>query len=259
MGGNICSVFNDTGEPLGIYRAEGMEGRSGSFLQQWFHRQPQTALVVICRGDRTRQDEMTAQAAGEQVVRLLTAFERWFCHDFASNLHPFSVDVVKRYWQSMIGQVSETGRQPFEVAALLVHAGQYVFCSRGHFSVYEYTISGQKCRRWYTDAVRRRLDEELGISQEDISGLQFRHRNIREKTLFLLYLKDICLKDIYPGDTYPQDIHSLDFQLSKLFYKNIISKRILPRRRIIRGLEQLAEHVCCAAAVTADAAGGRRR
>lgn len=249
MGGNIFSVFKDSGEPLGIFTAEGMERRSGSFLQQCFHRQPQTALVVICRGEGMRQDETAVQAAREQVVRLLSAFERWFCHDFASNLHPFSVDVVKRYWQSVIRQVSETGQHPFDVAALLVHAGQYVFCSRGPFSVYEYAISGQKYRQWYTGTERRRLDEELGISQEEISELQFRHRYIREKTLFLLYLKDIC----------PEDIHFLEFQLSKLFHKNIFSKKILPRCRVIRGMEDLAEHVYCVAAVTADAVFGHRR
>ncbi len=232
MGANIYTVFNETEEPLGIYSAEGTEKRSGSFLQQWFHRRPQTALAVICRGTGARRDERAVRASMGEVIRLLTAFEQWFGREFPRNMHPFSADVVKRYWQSMIGQVLETGRPPIDVAVLLVHAGQYVFCSRGSFSVYEVTASGQRCCRWFTGMERRQLDEELGIAQGEMSELQFRHRKIEKKTVFILSLKEIFWqKGVCAG------------------------KWSFSESRFRKAVERMEECTCCVA-VAADVADG---
>ncbi len=239
MGGTIISICRESEEPLGIYTAEGRERRSGSFLQNWFHRQPQTALVVICRGRGEKRDETAVRASEERVVWLLTAFERWFCHDFPADLHPFSADVVKCYWQSMIREVLEMGQPPLDVAALLVHAGHYILCSQGSLSVYEVTCSGQTCRRLFTGVERRRLDEELGISQDEISELSFRNRKIREKTLLFLCQKEIC----------PKDLHSLYIPLTKINFQG---------SRFKKGMEELAERDCCVAVVAADTDGGRR-
>ncbi len=232
MGANVYTVFNETEEPLGIYSAEGTERRSGSFLQQWFHRRPQTALAVICRETGARRDGPAVQASMSGVIRLLTAFEQWFGREFPGNMHPFSADVVKRYWQGLIGHVSEPGRPPLDVAVLLVHAGQYVFCSRGSFSVYEVTASGQRSSQWFTGMERRRLDEELGIAQEEMSELQFRHRRIKEKTVFILSQKEISWQ-----------------------IEACAGKWNFTGCRFRKAMERLAECTCCVA-VAADGAGG---
>lgn len=74
------------------------------------------------------------------------------------------------------------------------------------------------------------MDEELGISKDGMSKLQFRHRRIREKTLFFLY----------HNNNIPKDLHSFDNPFSK------------------KGREKLAEQGCCVAVVAGNAAARRR-
>lgn len=191
MGVNVSYYYEDTGEPLGIYAAEGMAARGGSFFKQCFHGRADTAFTVVCRGVEH------AQIARKEIKRLLSEFEQWFCRDFPHNLYPFSVEVVKRYWQSILGSVPDAEKLYVEAAVLLVHAGQYVFCNRGEFTVYEYSYARKKYRRWHTGTERDLLDQGLGIVQAEMADFQFWNRGIKGKTLFLIVPKQVS-SEIHP-------------------------------------------------------------
>lgn len=208
MGVNVSYYYEDTGEPLGIYAAEGMAARSGSFFKQCFHGRADTAFTVVCRGRSAEGRDGNvicgkghgaendcaaehAQIARTEIKRLLSEFEQWFCREFSHNLHPFSVEVVKRYWQSILGSVPDAGKLYVEAAVLLVHAGQYVFCNRGELTIYEYSYARKKYRRWHTGTERDLLDQGLGIVQGETAGFQFWNRGIKGKTLFLIAPKQV--------------------------------------------------------------------
>lgn len=186
MGVHVTCSYEDTGEPLGIYAAEGMVAQSGSFLARWRGR-ADTAFAVVCR-------DMIA-ADRKKIRWLLAEFEQWFDRDFPHNIHPFSTEVVRRQWQNILAGVPETEVGGAEVAALLVHQGRYVFANRGELAVYEYLYGKKKYRRWHTGRERERLDEELGVLQEQRVDFQFWSREIRERTLILIVPGGISLKD----------------------------------------------------------------
>lgn len=186
MGVKVTCSYEDTGEPLGIYAAEGMVARSGSFLARW-RGGADTAFAVVCRN-------MTA-ADRKKIRWLLAEFERWFSRDFPHNIHPFSTEVVKRQWQNILAGVQETETGGVEVMALLVHRGQYVFANQGGLAVYEYLYGKKRYRRWHTGRERERLDEELGVAQEQNADFQFWCRELRGRTLILIVPGGISLKD----------------------------------------------------------------
>lgn len=178
-----------------------------------------TGMVVLCRGE-----EKTSSY-------LLRQFQQWFQDEFPQLLHPFSTDVVKRYWQSMLAVLSDAERGTLELSILLVHCGQYVFCGAGDFTVYEYSLDTGKYRKWYTGRERKKLDYELGIAhqEEQLPEFYMKHRKISENVLFLLLPRPVCLE--FP-------------------------KKIKRKRNIKKMTEILAEEVSCAIAVCCEKKGG---
>lgn len=180
-------------EDVSIYMAEGSggypAGRCGAVLRSVLPADADTAFTVVCRaapGERGKERSRR--------LLFLRKFEHWFCHEFPHNIPLFSVEVVERYWQSIVqegdagaaGGVSGTGGACPEFAALLVHGGQYVFCGLGEWTVCDYSFQKKRVRRWYTGEERRELDRELGVPEGGLSDVVFLHGSVPAGTLYLI-------------------------------------------------------------------------
>lgn len=185
-------------EDVSIYVAEGsggypagLAGCCGAVLRSVLPAEADTAFTVVCRaapGQRGRD-------RGGRLL-FLQKFEHWFCHEFPNNTARFSVEVVERYWQSIVqegvrdtgaaGGVSGTAGACPEFAALLVHRGQYIFCGVGEWTVCEYSFHKKRGRRWHTGEERRELDRELGVPAGGLSDVVFLHGSVPAGTLYLI-------------------------------------------------------------------------
>lgn len=220
----LLELYAPDREDVSIYVAEGsrecaagLAGRCGAVLRSVLPARADTAFTVVCRA---APDERGRSRTGR--LLLLKKFEHWFCHEFPHSVEPFSVEVVERYWQSIVygsfegadtaaGDTSGIGGACPEFAALLVHRGQYVFCGLGEWTVCEYSFQKKRSRRWHTGEERKQLDRELGIPVKEPSDMVFLHGSVPIGTLYLILPRQIRLD-------YPKKINN-SHQLQKFMEK----------------------------------------
>lgn len=200
---------------IGMFVAEGCCQKWGCPFGNRIHLHSDTGMAVLCRGEERASSY------------LLRQFEQWFQNDFPQLIQPFSADVVRRYWQSILGTLPDAEREAMELSVLLVYQGQYVFCGAGDFTVYEYSTDTGRYQKWYMGRERKELDCELGIAHqiEQLPDFDWKHRKISENALFLILPRPVRLE--YP-------------------------KKIKSKRDIKKMTEILAGEVSCAIAVCCE-------